>query len=145
MKSVPLIVTLLILGASIYLGQFRIQYLERNSLPPNPVEKEIPFISSVEILNGCGVPGLASSMASYLRKNRFDVKSTDNAYGPDGGTRAYNYEKTLVISRIPETEMANKVAQLLGVSRATFIRIPHSSYDITVIIGHNYRELTYDN
>ncbi len=143
-QALPLFITLIVLGFSVYLGKNVVEHLEENSLPPTPIEKQIPYLSSVELLNGCGQSGLAGGISSYLRKNLFDVKSVANATGPDGRTSAFNYPKTLVISRVPDTQMAERVAKLLGVNEVVFIRTDHSSYDITVIIGHNFRELTYE-
>jgi hypothetical protein len=143
-QALPFFVILIVLSYAIYWGGNVVAFLEENSLPPTPIEKQIPNLSSVELLNGCGVSGLADNISKYLRDNLFDVKSTDNAHGPDGRSLAFNYPKTLVISRIPDTKMAQRVAELLGVNEVVFIRTDHSSYDITIIIGHNYRELTYE-
>ncbi len=133
-NSIPLIITLLILLPAIFLGKKRVAYIQSHALVPIPVEETIPDIGSVEILNGCGKSKVAGNLSGYLRKNRFDVKSTGNA-------QSFNYKKTLVISRIPDMSIAEKVTSLLRCDDPIFIRTNHSSYDVTVIIGHDYGEL----
>ena len=138
-NTLPLLITLLITVPAFFIGK-RIELsspaLESTtsnqaSTPINPVSK-----GTVEILNGCGVPRLADRFASYLRSNNFDVKSI-------GDGRSWNYSKTLILSRTPETEVAKAVGELLNVPKVTFIRTDFQLYDVTVIIGKNYGETTY--
>ncbi len=137
-NTIPLVITLLIVIPALYLGKIR--YDELPAKAPETVMTEtndpIPHIGEIEILNGCGVRGIARRFSGFLRKNNFDVKKTD-------GAKSYNYRKTLVISRKPEMEIAQQLADVLDVRKAIFIRTDNSLYDATVIIGHDYGDLNY--
>ena len=88
----------------------------------------------VEILNGCGIKGIAAKTSEFLRlKHRIDVVRSDNA-------DKYDYSKTVIIGR---NEDLNKI---LLVSEAFDISINNSSHirhapdetlgvDVTVILG----------
>lgn len=98
------------------------------------VTSEVPHIGRVQILNGCGSSGIAHKLADYLRACHFDVKNIDNAEN-------WNYEETLVISRTLDTTVAVQVAEALNTDKIVLIRNQETRYDVTVIIGNDYREL----
>jgi hypothetical protein len=82
----------------------------------------------VEVLNGCGVGGLADEVGDFLRDNGFDVMLLGNADD-------FTYSETLVVDRSGDRSKAFSVADALGsvqviqqVSEASFV-------DATVIIG----------
>jgi hypothetical protein len=93
----------------------------------------IPYIGRIQILNGCGSGGAAHLMADYLRKNNFDVKNIDNA-------DSWNFQETLVISRTHDTIIAHQIAVVLSTDNTILIRNPENTYDVTVIVGNDYRE-----
>jgi hypothetical protein len=101
------------------------------SLPEN--SQPVPYLGSIELLNGCGIDGAAREVASYLRSKSFDVKNIENA-------SQWNNTSTLVISRIKDTTMASKVASALKTNKVTFIYNNNKLYDVTVIIGSDYKE-----
>ncbi len=137
--AIPLIVTLLILGPAIYFGKVRVTYIE--ALPKikktELVKEKIPSLGSVEILNGCGARGVAKKFKNFLRANNYDVKSAQNA-------ASWNYDKTIIVSRIPDMQMAKDISSLFKCDDPIFIRTAKSSNDVTVIIGHDYGELNYE-
>ena len=90
----------------------------------------------VEILNGCGVPGLAEKVSNYLRSQKMDVVRSDNA-------DHYNYDQTILILRNENFEGLKKVSQSFGINEQDELRIKHIpdeqlSVDITVIIGSDF-------
>lgn len=93
----------------------------------------VPHLGSIELLNGCGTDGAARQVANYLRSKSFDVKSIGNA-------TQMNHDSTLVISRVTDTTMASKVASALGTQKMTLILNDNKLYDVTVIIGLDYKE-----
>ena len=112
------------------------------SLPDTPklaieIYEENPILDiEVEILNGCGVPGLAEKVSNYLRSQQMDVVRSDNA-------DHYNYDQTLLILRNENFEGLKKVAQSFGINEQDELRIKHIpdeklSVDITVIIGSDF-------
>jgi hypothetical protein len=96
---------------------------------------EIPVI--VEVLNGCGLPGIAEQVAEFLRGRGFDVMFISNADD-------FGYVNTLVVDRSGDSSKALAVARAMGVvpvisqvSSATFA-------DATVIIGSDIETLSLE-
>ena len=112
------------------------------SIPDTPklaieIYEENPILDiEVEILNGCGVPGLAEKVSNYLRSQKMDVVRSDNA-------DHYNYDQTILILRNENLEGLKKVSQSFGINEQDELRIKHIpdeklSVDITVIIGSDF-------
>ena len=103
-------------------------------------EKDQQLISNIiqlEVLNGCGVPGLADHFTSTLRKNGFDVVET-------GNFENFDMTKTVVIARTMDAENAQRVADALGIDpENVFVEASKDFYlDATVVIGSDYKSLT---
>lgn len=133
----PLFLTLLIVGAAMFVGKNREQYIQDRTPPPVYTETVIPNIGNVEVLNGCGKIGIADKCKDFLRKHRIDVKSTGNA-------ATFNYRKTLVISRVKDMEVARQVASILKAGEPFFLRTDQKTHDVSVIIGHNLGAFEYE-
>ena len=93
-------------------------------------------IIQLEVLNGCGVPGLANNFTSALRKNGFDVVET-------GNFKNFDMQNTVVIARTFDTKNAKRVADALGIAQEhVFIEASEDFYlDATVVIGSDYKSL----
>lgn len=103
-------------------------------------EKDQQLISNIiqlEVLNGCGVPGLADHFTSTLRKNGFDVVET-------GNFKNFDMTNTVVIARTIDAENAQRVADALGIDpKNVFVEASKDFYlDATVVIGSDYKSLT---
>ncbi len=96
----------------------------------------ISEIIQIEVLNGCGVSGIANSYTGLLRKNGFDVVET-------GNFETFDLQETLIISRSGTMDNAYRVASALGVSEQNVIResSPDFYLDVSVVIGHDYKKL----
>ncbi|MEQ9266879.1 MAG: LytR C-terminal domain-containing protein [Balneolaceae bacterium] len=106
------------------------------------VETESQLISEIiqiEVLNGCGIPGIANSFTGLLRKNGFDVVET-------GNFDHFNLEETIIISRSGVLDNAKRVASALGVKEINVLReeSPDFYLDVTVVIGHDHELLNKD-
>lgn len=127
-----LLLVLLVFGLFTRLVYPRIenQRAERDS-------KLIGKIIQLEVLNGCGVPGLANTFTSTLRKNGFDVVET-------GNFENFDMTETVVIARTNDAKNAQRVADALGIaSENVFIEASEDFYlDATVVIGSDYKSLT---
>ncbi|MCK4773122.1 MAG: LytR C-terminal domain-containing protein [Candidatus Latescibacteria bacterium] len=88
----------------------------------------------VEVLNGCGVSGIAARAHEYLRRLGFDVVNVENA-------PAFDYEKTLVIDRGGDEGIARRVARFLGTDNVIRQVRPELMLQVTVILGKDYRSL----
>lgn len=102
------------------------------------INKDVPSeIIQVEVLNGCGVSGLADRFTYYLRDKGFDVVNKGNYI-------QFDIEKTIVIDRIGNTANAKEVAKSLGVNQNSIITQINEDYflDVSVILGADYYTLT---
>lgn len=107
-------------------------------------QSEIPMPHStldrsirLQVLNGCGVKGLAKLVSPGLRAKGFDVRETRNA-----GSFKYSY--SMVMDRTGNLEMANAVADSLGIDRArvkTEIARNLADIDVTLVVGSDYERL----
>lgn len=93
-------------------------------------------IIQAEVLNGCGVSGLADRFTDYLRNRNVDVVNSGNYF-------TFDVKETLVIDRIGNKANAVKIARMLGVDKKNVIRQLNEEYflDVSVIIGKDYFKL----
>ncbi len=101
------------------------------------VQQEEPNrILQIEVLNGCGVNGLAARFTDFLRQAGFDVIKTDNY-------ESHNVDKTLIIDRRGNVKNALKIADALGLDRQRVLQEINAAYqiDATVILGRDFRTL----
>ncbi len=93
-------------------------------------------IIQIEVLNGCGVSGLANQFTSVLRKNGFDVVET-------GNFKNFDLEETIVIARTFDKENAERVAKALGISQQNILIEASDDFylDATIVIGSDYQSL----
>ncbi len=97
----------------------------------------------VEVLNGCGIKGIAARTADFLRSNQVDVVRSDNADHHD-------YPNTVIISRNENVKSLKAVSQSFGVAmndEKHVLIVPDESLgvDVTVILGkdiHEFPELS---
>ncbi|TFH02722.1 MAG: LytR family transcriptional regulator [Calditrichales bacterium] len=112
-------------------------------IPAEPKELAAPFEHKIqiEILNGCGVNGVAKLFQTYLRDEGFDVVNTEN-YTLKGAV-IWNVKESFLIDHIGVTEKAKTVAKSLNIPLS---RIEHKEsttpiYDVSVVIGKDYKNL----
>jgi len=96
----------------------------------------ISKVIQLEVLNGCGVPGLADHFTEKLRRNGFDVVETGNFDN-------FDMKETVVIAHTGEMENAKRVADALGIEPKNIILEESSDYflDATVVIGSDYKSI----
>ena len=91
----------------------------------------------LDVLNGCGVSGVASKLTAFLRRRGFDVVDMRNY-------KTFDLQETLVIDRVGNLATARQVAQALGVKRENIIQEINPDYfvDVSVVIGRDYSTLS---
>ena len=105
-----------------------------------PTEEPIPVqenrILQIEVLNGCGVSGIANTFTDYLRSRGIDVVKTDNY-------ESFNVVKTVVIDRQGNKANALRIAKVLGFGEDRILQEVSDVYliDGSVIIGMDYQQL----
>jgi hypothetical protein len=99
-------------------------------------KKPAADIVQLEVLNGCGVLGVADKFTEYLRKKNFDVVQVGNYI-------SFDIDKTLIIDRTGNVANAEKVAGFLGIDESSIIQQINSDYflDVTLVIGKDYGQL----
>ena len=91
----------------------------------------------IEVLNGCGIKGLAAKTTNFFRSKKIDVVRSDNA-------DRYNYPKTIIIGRNENIKSLKAVAESFQISPndTNHIKIdPDESLgvDVTVILGKDIK------
>lgn len=105
---------------------------DRNQEDPALISQVI----QLEVLNGCGITGIANRFTDNLREYGFDVVET-------GNYDHFDVSNTFVISRSGQMENAYRVADALGIDRKQVLReqAPEFYLDVTLIIGSDYESL----
>lgn len=88
----------------------------------------------LEVLNGCGVPGIGENVAGAIDMNSFEVVSSANADN-------FEYPETIIIIYSEDADTvaaAEKLQKELEVGRIESHPQTHDISDITVIIGKDY-------
>lgn len=90
----------------------------------------------IEVLNGCGVPGLANKYSNYLRQQGIDVVYVGNAESMD-------YDSTHVIKRVDDEEKYELLLDVMKFSekriRPSETNAPYTDYSL--ILGKDYPTL----
>jgi len=90
----------------------------------------------VEVLNGCGVDGMARTVGNRLRETGFDVMTLDNA-------DRFDYPESIVIDRLGKPDDADRVAEALGISNRIqqIVPDPFRIESVTLIIGRDFSRI----
>ncbi|MFQ3548355.1 MAG: LCP family protein [Armatimonadota bacterium] len=88
--------------------------------------------AKVEVLNGSGIAGAATKVASVLEAAGFDVTRTDNADG-------FDYEKCRIIAKSSDSEPVQRIAKIIGCTDIEEAAIREGAVDVTVIVGRDFR------
>lgn len=101
-------------------------------------------VYKIQVLNGCGEPGVALVFLNYLRKKGFDVVEKDNYYlvGSGGNNVYWDMKETIVIDRSGVSKAVQKIGKILGTPNIIQQISNDLMVDATVIIGHDYKQLS---
>jgi len=98
------------------------------------VLREVP---RVEVLNGCGISGVAGKIGDYLRSHGFDVVNTDNY-------SSFDVDSSFVLDRQSRKKTYGlRVARVLGIpaNRVQAILSEDLDLEATVVVGKDCRKL----
>ncbi len=104
------------------------------------IYEENPVLDiEVEVLNGCGITGVAGEISEFLREHQIDVVRSENA-------DHFQYTRTLIIQRTENAAGLAAVVKALNIElddRSRVLIQPDSSsdVDVTLIIGGDYRSI----
>ncbi len=109
--------------------------IPRQQAPELSSEAELGEQLKVEVLNGCGVNGIANTFKEILQNQNYDVVYVGNA-------DSYDYAKSVVIDRGRRSEKdIKKFCKFLGVRNAVKIKNSDLQVDVRFIIGADYSTL----
>lgn len=143
---------------SLLLVAFIFSFSERQTQSGVPIEVKFPTMSDtpklateiyesnpvmdiqIEILNGCGEPGIAAKFSDLLRNIRVDVVRSENA-------DHFDYDKTILIQRNENIFGMKHVASALGfdinnTNQVITAADPNLDVDITLVIGKDFRSIS---
>ena len=143
---------------SLLLVAFIFSFSERQIQSGVPIEVKFPTMSDtpklateiyesnpvmdiqIEILNGCGEPGLAAKFSDLLRNFRVDVVRSENA-------DHFDYDNTILIQRNDNIFGMKHVASALGFDINNTDQVitaadPNLDVDITLVIGKDFRSIS---
>ena len=87
----------------------------------------------IEVLNGCGVEGLASRSAAHLKSLGQDVVRVDDT--------EQSYPRTLLIDHAGRPWRARRLAERLGGVLVVLEEVAEPRSDITLILGADHARL----
>lgn len=97
------------------------------------VVEKLDKIPTIEVLNGCGFPGVADKFTYLLRSKNFDVVKV-------GNFSSFDVDTTFVIDRIGNKKYALAVAESLKIPAKNVIQHFNKNYflDVTFVVGKDY-------
>jgi len=114
---------------------------DENSVSSN-LQSRANTVITVEVLNACGVQGLATEFTNYLRNQKFDVVNVGDY------KEGFDIDRTLVIDRTSlNCFNAKKIAEALGIKESQVVPQLDESLQlmVTVLIGKDYKNLKVYN
>ena len=132
--NISIIILVLI---NIYLGYSLTKIIIINFGSDDDVTKQVNTSKiKIEVLNGCGIVGVAEKLTDYLRTSGFDVVKL-------GNYRSFQIENSIVIARNEKIQNAQRVAVASGLSPESVIQQTNPEYllDVTFILGKDYKKL----
>ncbi|MCP5064567.1 MAG: LytR C-terminal domain-containing protein [Ignavibacteriae bacterium] len=93
-------------------------------------------IIQMDVLNGCGIAGVADRYTDFLRAHNFDVVQIGNYI-------SFEVDETFLIDRIGNKANALKVAEAIGIENVKVIQQLNDNYflDVSLVIGKDYYKL----
>ena len=135
------ILVILLVVVSVMLSSFVMRVVVSPPVESKLIEKNKAEATEktiqVNVMNGCGVQGVAKKVKEYLRMRGFDVVEVGN-YTED-------IENSFVIDRMKDANSAQKVAYALGIESKYIKTKVDSSLFIrcTIVIGSDYKNLKF--
>ena len=135
-----LVLNAVIIVLVVLVGYLVYALIERHVIQP-PVDTARSGVSpgeiiQVDVLNGCGISGVATTFTGYLRARGFDVVEIRNY-------KTFDVDQSLVIDRTGSLKNAEKVAYALGIKKQNIVQQLNQDYfvDVSLVIGKDYHSL----
>ena len=130
------VIIVLLAGLIIFMSYSLFTKIKALSSGDETTEAKPSKVIQLEVLNGCGIGGVAEKITNYLRQNNFDVVQI-------GNYKSFDIDNTLVVDRTGKKINALKVAEALGIDAKNVIQQINNNYflDVSLIIGRDFNHL----
>lgn len=110
---------------------------------PETTEPQSPDWSNIriDVLNGCGVTGIAGRAQKWLKRNGYKVRLAENA-------DRHDYKQSIIQDRSGNYQAALELARALNLNESNIMELrgsPSPYVDLTLVIGLDYKRLPIDN
>jgi hypothetical protein len=113
-----------VVAAVVLLGVWALTRESDEPDPAPPVDLDL----SIEVLNGCGIPGVADRVAALLRRQGYRVEEVSNA-------DHFHYREDIVVARTVGYPEALVVGKLLDGATVVEQHVAGYPVEITVVVG----------
>ena len=99
-------------------------------------------IAEIEILNGCGIDGIAEIFTNYLRLINYDVISIENAKNKLGEKKFDHENSKIIIYKKNKLKAGYELSLKLGINKNNIIKQYNEKiWDLGLIIGKDYKKI----
>jgi hypothetical protein len=147
-RIIDFLLIVISLAVLVFIASFALKYTQGESAPAAPQGQTSPNQTPVsvslrmQVLNGCGVPGVAGRFAKYLLdagKPEFAIDVID-----EKNFGSFKQEKTTLIARRAGSPVAERLAMKLGLSpeQVTYKELEDNFLDIdySLVVGSDYEK-----
>jgi hypothetical protein len=128
----------------VFIVSFIVKYIPTDGEQPINAVQQTPQRSiqaalKLEVLNGCGAPGIGRRFAEHFEKNGFKPVNVDNFDN-------FDMPSTIIIDRKSMNKINGlRVAESLGLPASTVIyqETEAQDADVTVVIGKDYQKIDF--
>ena len=130
------VIIFLLAGLIIFMSYSLFTKIKTLSSGEATTEAKPSKVIQLEVLNGCGIGGVAEKITNYLRQNNFDVVQI-------GNYTSFDIDNTLIVNRTGKKINALKIAEALGIDPKNVIQQISNDYflDVSLIIGRDFNHL----
>lgn len=140
-RIIDFLLIVVALSVLVFVGSFALRFTQGETAPP--IEKQIvPVSARIQVLNGCGIAGVAGRFSKFLTesgKPDFVIDVID-----EKNFESFKQEKTLLIARKEGRAEAEKLAQKIGlpIDRVSFKVLEDNFLDIdySLVVGADYTQ-----
>lgn len=98
-------------------------------------EQSVPIPAlQIEVLNGCGEPGLAQGAAERLQGRGHDVVRV-------GDSPTTGLQRTVILDRRGRDRLSRELARQIGPCPVLLERVGMAEVDLTLILGEDWKQL----
>jgi LytR cell envelope-related transcriptional attenuator len=146
-RIIDFLLIVISLAVLVFIGSFALKYTQGESAPATqgqtpPTQSSVSISVRMQVLNGCGTPGVAARFAKYMTdagKPDFTIDVID-----EKNFGSFKQEKTTLISRRAGSPVVERLAMKLGLppEQVTYKELEDNFLDIdySLVVGSDYEK-----